>query len=68
MENGTFTWNNRRTIFSQIVEKLYRFMFKGNLKNFKYNIKVQIISNSSSDDCPIKYIKISKAQQEPLQI
>lgn len=36
--NGTFTWNNRRSSFSYIEERLDRFFFKGDIGVFNHTL------------------------------
>lgn len=38
-----FTWTNRRLIFSNIVEKMDRFLFKGDLGTFPFSLEGNIV-------------------------
>lgn len=53
MNNGTFTWNNRRLGPSYIAKKLDRFMFKGDLTTFQYTLQSNILTLSGSDHFPL---------------
>lgn len=54
INNGKYTWNNRRKDFAFIAEKLDRFLFKGELSGFDLDLQVAILPTKSSDHFPIR--------------
>lgn len=53
MNNGKFTWNNKRLGPSNIPKKLDRFMFKGDLTTFQFSLQSNILTLSGSDHFPV---------------
>ncbi|XP_059071310.1 uncharacterized protein LOC131865579 [Cryptomeria japonica] len=51
---NSFTRNNRRKGFSNIVEKLDRFFIHGGIMNFNYNMEAEILPLSGSDHYPLQ--------------
>ena len=54
--NGKFTWNNKRKDFTYIAERLDRFLIKGALSDFIFNIHSSILPIAGSDHYPIQII------------
>lgn len=46
--NGTFTWNNRGANCCNLVERLDRFVFKGNFNSFNQHFGTIILPNARS--------------------
>lgn len=53
LENGNFTWTNRRKDFCNITEKLNRFLFYGDMMRFPFALDGSILPFSGLDHFPI---------------
>lgn len=51
--NGVYTWYNRRSGFTQIAERLDRFLFRGNLSDLAVNLSASLLPSSGSDHYPV---------------
>ncbi|XP_057829547.2 uncharacterized protein LOC131040608 [Cryptomeria japonica] len=51
---NAFTWNNRRLGFSNIAEKLDRFLIYGELLELKHNMEAEPLPLSGSDHFPLQ--------------
>ena len=54
INNDKFTWNNRRKDFAFIVEKLDKFLFKGELSGLDLDLQVAILPTTISDYFPVR--------------
>lgn len=59
LNNGNYTWNNRRKDFSYIAEKLDRFFLKGEISEINANIYSSILPVASSNHFLVR-IEFSK--------
>ncbi|GLJ26360.1 hypothetical protein SUGI_0507820 [Cryptomeria japonica] len=51
--DSTFTWNNRRLEFSNIVEKIDRFFWLGDFTSFPYSFECKFLLCLGSDHYPL---------------
>lgn len=67
--NGNYTWNKRREGFSYIAERLDRFMFKGDMRNFDNNLSPSILPMMGFDLFPIRLIidEVRKPIENPFK-
>ena len=56
VNNGKYTWNNKRKDFSYIAEKLDRFFIKEVLSDFNFNIQSSILPILGSDHYPVRIV------------
>lgn len=62
-ETGFHTWNNRRKNFTNRVETLDRFFFKGDLTEFHTELKTMVLPWSGSDHFPIHLELMGETKQ-----